>query len=465
MDSKTCPTTSTIKCPSSRRQRGCNTDPIKAYNRNSEECLKITKKRSRTSKSPYKGCRRRSSGPSSRAPAATSAQEYSNTTHSTGETQSLPGQSAGGVSVSKSQKNRHKKRSTKKRQWSPQSEEQAQTFRGSSSSTEDAGAPTPASNSNTSDAKERKREKSDSEESKRVTKRSRKTLSKCPSGDIPSSSVSAAYRDNIADFYAKYQEEDILGEGGFGSVYAGYRKEDNLPVAIKHIPQHSVKHTAVELEGKVVMVPMEVVLHLKLKPAEGESSAIISLHDWYSLDSELILVMERPVPCMDMIDYLNSRPSILQEHEAKEITRQLVDALIEVHSKGVFHRDIKLDNILMETGSEIPRVRLIDFGCGTFLLQGMYHSKQGTYSYTTPEWFKHGSYRAEPTTVWQVGMVLFGILHSYLPFKTRDDIISVIPKINKRLSYECRDFLQGCLKKSPEGRTSLEGLKRHPWLV
>ncbi len=59
------------------------------------------------------------------------------------------------------------------------------------------------------------------------------------------------------------------------------------------------------------------------------------------------------------------------------ITKQLVDALIEVHSRGVFHRDIKLDNILIETSSDVPRVRLIDFGCGTFLSEGTYIAEHG----------------------------------------------------------------------------------------
>ncbi|KAI4829314.1 hypothetical protein KUCAC02_023360 [Chaenocephalus aceratus] len=466
MDSKTWPTITTVQGPSSRRQQVWrNTDPTKASNRDSEEGLKRTKERSRASPSPSRGRRHRSSGPSSRAPVATCAQEFTGTPHSTGETQSLSGQSGGPVSIGKKKRKKRKRRSTKKRQPTPQSEEQAQTFRGSSSSTEVAGASTPASISITSDAKDRKRGKRNSEESQRSTKRSRKTLSKTSSSDNTSSSVSAVCRDSIADFHAKYQEEDLLGTGGYGSVYAGYRKEDNLPVAIKHISQHGVKHTAVELEGKILMVPMEVVLLLKLRPAAGESSAAITLLDWYNLDLELILVLERPVPCMDMIDYLNSRQSSPKEHEAKTITRQLVDAVIEVHSKGVFHRDIKLDNILMETSSDVPRVRLIDFGCGTFVSQGTYHSENGTYIYATPEWFMCGSYRAEPTTVWQIGVVLFVILHSCLPFNTSDEIINVIPDLRKGLSYECRDFLQGCLDKSPEGRLSLDSLKQHPWLV
>ena len=59
----------------------------------------------------------------------------------------------------------------------------------------------------------------------------------------------------------------------------------------------------------------------------------------------------------------------------------------------------------------------------------------GTYIYATPEWFMRGSYRAEPTTVWQIGVVLFVILHSCLPFNTSDEIINVIPDLRKGLSY------------------------------
>ncbi len=53
-----------------------------------------------------------------------------------------------------------------------------------------------------------------------------------------------------------------------------------------------------------------------VKSAAG-TGATLTLLDWYDLDYELILVLERPVPCVDLIDYMDSRGSTLQEHEAK----------------------------------------------------------------------------------------------------------------------------------------------------
>lgn len=201
------------------------------------------------------------------------------------------------------------------------------------------------------------------------------------------------------------------------------------------------------------------------------------------------------------------------------IIKQLVNALIEIHSRGVFHRDIKLENILIETGSEAPRIWVIDFGCATFLSDGKDTTVQGWFSvlgctpmrqsnafslhavvclsgtlaYTSPEWFQNRCYHAEPTTVWQIGVVMYRILHKALPFQDKFDIICNKPPINDCLSLgmankevyvftcyratqyfclhvvlffflECHDFLRSCLNKTPEERPTLEDLKKHSWL-
>lgn len=142
------------------------------------------------------------------------------------------------------------------------------------------------------------------------------------------------------------------------------------------------------------------------------------------------------------------------------IIKQLVNALIEIHSRGVFHRDIKLENILIETGCEAPRIWVIDFGCATFLSDGKDTTVQGWFSdlgctllgqsntfslravvclsgtlaYTSPEWFQNRCYHAEPTTVWQIGVVMYRILHKALPFQDKFDIICNKPPINDCLS-------------------------------
>ncbi|XP_053187131.1 serine/threonine-protein kinase pim-3-like, partial [Scomber japonicus] len=213
-------------------------------------------------------------------------------------------------------------------------------------------------------------------------------------------------------------------------------------------------------------IPLEVALLTAVGAGPNSTSCNVTplLLDWYDLDDELIMVLERPVPCMDLIDYIDQMDTLIDEQEVLPLQRQLVNAALEMHSKGVFHRDIKLDNVLIETGSDVPRLRFIDFGCGTTEIDAVHTVEQGTLSYTSPEWFRLRRYMAGPTTVWQMGVVLYGLLHLRLPFGNPREIIYCNPLIRADLSNECKDFLRRCLAKRPEDRLPLETLPDHPWL-
>ncbi|CAG5869213.1 unnamed protein product, partial [Menidia menidia] len=171
-----------------------------------------------------------------------------------------------------------------------------------------------------------------------------------------------------AAFEAKYVEESPLGEGGCGSVFAGHRKADNMPVAIKHIPKDKVYCKHKDTDGRLLSVEVAVMQKLGMTdPASVGSSAPVSLLDWYDFQQELILVLERPMPAEDLSSYIEKNGGSLEEEEAKVILKQLVDAAIHLKEKSIFHRDIKVENILIETSTDVPRVRLIDFGLSCFV--------------------------------------------------------------------------------------------------
>ncbi|CAJ1051898.1 serine/threonine-protein kinase pim-1-like isoform X2 [Xyrichtys novacula] len=283
-------------------------------------------------------------------------------------------------------------------------------------------------------------------------------------GNLHVSSAEIFYSNTSAALHAKYTERDLLGVGGYGAVYDGFRNEDNLPVAIKHIPQSRVKRISIN-EENIDSVPLEVVIMQKVQSGTPGTSAVVALLDWYDLEEELILVLERPVPCMDLFDYVLRTESHITESEEIILTKQLVDALIEIHSRGVFHNDIKLDNFLIEYGSAVPRVRLIDFGCSTFLTEGTYHSRQGTSVFSSPEWFITKSYRAEPATVWQLGVAVYTMVHGCYPFDTTEEVIYNELHVDRKLSNNCKDFLFKSLSKNPETRATLAALRDHPWLA
>ncbi|XP_035494119.2 serine/threonine-protein kinase pim-1-like isoform X3 [Scophthalmus maximus] len=268
-----------------------------------------------------------------------------------------------------------------------------------------------------------------------------------------------------ANFKAKYKKQRKLGEGGCGSVFAGYRKEDNLPVAIKHIPEKNITRKPVGPNGK--MMPMEVAIMLKLagrKKGSVGASAPVSLLDWYDLGQELILVLERPFPSEDLSTYIFENGGSLQEKEAMDILKQLVDAAIGLQDRKVFHRDIKSENILIEMSSSVQRVRLIDFGLSCIVKKNsVYRTFSGTQYHTPPEWCSCSTYRAGPTTVWQLGIVLYEMLHLDTLFETKSFLNDEL-EISSELTTDCKDFLQLCLETVPQQRPTLMKLKHHPWL-
>ncbi|XP_029905512.1 serine/threonine-protein kinase pim-2-like [Myripristis murdjan] len=269
-----------------------------------------------------------------------------------------------------------------------------------------------------------------------------------------------------AEFQARYLQTQPLGKGGFGSVFAGFRIADYLPVALKHISREKVICTPKLLNGKLYQFPLEVELLFQAGAGAGPSgsSAAVTLLDWFYMEQQLILVMERPFPSVDLHHYLAAQGGFVDENQAKLLMRQLVDAAIEIHTKGVFHRDLKPRNILMDIRSQLPCVRLIDFGCGSTLHEGFYTEYSGTFYYTPPEWFRFRRCSAGPTTVWQLGVVLFEMLFSHRPFKTESQIIHSHLVFGDEVSQECQHFLSQCLAKSPECRPTLEQLRLHPWL-
>lgn len=92
---------------------------------------------------------------------------------------------------------------------------------------------------------------------------------------------------------------------------------------------------------------------------------IIKLLDWEEDADHYVMVMECPVPCVDLFSFVDHHGGSLDEGTARDIMRQVIDAAKTCCVRGVFHRDIKLENLLVNQGT--MEVKLIDFGCGALM--------------------------------------------------------------------------------------------------
>lgn len=116
---------------------------------------------------------------------------------------------------------------------------------------------------------------------------------------------------------------------------------------------------------------MEVHLHRFL-----DHPNVIKLYDFFEHAQAYVMVLERPMYHKDLFDYISEKRR-LDEKEARSIFRQVVEAVIHCESKGIFHRDIKDENILLDTMS--GQVKLLDFGSGTVLENTLYTDYEGKF--------------------------------------------------------------------------------------
>ena len=168
--------------------------------------------------------------------------------------------------------------------------------------------------------------------------------------------------------------------------------------------------------------------------------------------------------------YLKMKPNRqMPELEAKFLWRQVVSAIYYCHQRNVTHRDIKLENILLDETKTVAK--LIDFGFSTCIP----HERKvkifcGTPSYMAPEIVSKIEYSGPPADIWALGVLMFALLCGKFPFRGTNDkeLYSNICKqelaFPEHVSRGARHFLQKLFNKNPDARPSSKEILRDPYL-
>merc|ERR1711963_925076 len=147
-------------------------------------------------------------------------------------------------------------------------------------------------------------------------------------------------------------------------------------------------------------------------------SGVIKLIEYIDTEPEYIIIMEHmPGEVMDLWEW-HSKIGPFDETITKVMFTQILKIIIDVTEAGIFHGDIKEENILINT--ETNEIKIIDFGLSKYISEEPYTTfTMGSSPFGTPEWITTKSYMANDATVWGMGLLLFSMLHEDLPFKNR----------------------------------------------
>jgi len=275
------------------------------------------------------------------------------------------------------------------------------------------------------------------------------TMKKCGEG---SKKMPEGFRRSLEQ---TYKVGRLLGKGGFGTVYCGIRLKDGLLVAIKHVAKSKIVDWE-KVGGR--QVPRELKLLLDVQEVEG----VIQLIDFFERRDSFIFVLHRPRYCKDLFDYITERGR-LDEIIAKSFLKQVVDTVLACHDRGVVHRDLKDENLVVDL--QTKQLKLIDFGSGARLKDDTYTDFDGTRVYAPPEWIRTSRYQAEPATVWSLGILLFDMVMGDIPFETDKDILAANLEFTREISADCEDLIRRCLCVRPHGRIKLKDIAAHAWFT
>lgn len=214
-----------------------------------------------------------------------------------------------------------------------------------------------------------------------------------------------SYNANIEDDYYLDREHE-LGKGGCGVVVVGEHKQTRGQYAIKIINKSTAERGRLDRELKLMK--------------DVDHANIVRLFSVYDTPSHMYFVMEL---CLGghLGNLLSRQPNkCVDEEWAKRLCRQLLSAVAHIHSRGIAHRDIKLQNILIDsTIDKYAQLKLIDFGYGSRFLGALpMKTKCGTPYTTAPEVIRECY--DQRCDVWSCGVVLYIMLCGRRPFEAID---------------------------------------------
>ena len=262
-----------------------------------------------------------------------------------------------------------------------------------------------------------------------------------------------------------YKISNKIGSGSFGRVYKIIFLPLNEERAIKIISKETLQYPD---DDKKFLKEIEILSQI-------DHPNIIKVFEYYQ-DSNYFYIITELCKGGELYDQFKEI-NYFSEKDVAYIIKQLLSAIMYLHSKNIVHRDLKPENILLENKNDKLNffIKLIDFGTADYFDKSkkLMTLNVGTSYYIAPEVLKK-SYDNK-CDIWSCGVILFILLTGYPPFNGINEseimktIISGKYKLDtrewKNISEEAKDLTKRMLEYDHNKRYSAEEAWNHPWIT
>ncbi|CUG85102.1 protein kinase, putative, partial [Bodo saltans] len=301
-----------------------------------------------------------------------------------------------------------------------------------------------------------------------------------PSGPTATSSSSGAGEQPQQQLRVKVSHKAVIGKGSFGVVYQAMNLDTNHIIACKEICLVNKGANAHSSADQVKQIKQELAMlkqldHPNIVKCLGEDcdDKFLRIYMEYvtggSIDKFLRIYMEYVTG--GSISSILKMFGSLQEKQAAIFTHQMLEGLLYLHAKNICHRDLKGDNLLIDTRGVL---KLADFGTAKELASQATSTVAGTAYFMAPEVIQGVGHGVE-ADVWSVGCCVIEMITGKPPFfhlKNQYAIMMHVAENSKSLddvfpagvSPECTSFLKRCLIRNPHDRATVKELLKSRWI-
>ncbi|KAI9302327.1 kinase-like domain-containing protein [Cunninghamella echinulata] len=274
-----------------------------------------------------------------------------------------------------------------------------------------------------------------------------------------------------------YTLTDSLGKGSMGKVKLGVHNITGDKIAVKIVPRANLAQFKTGTSNKT---PKQIAKEYA-REENREMRTIREAHIMMLLRHPNIvglkdLVVAGPYFYI-LMDYVNGGQLLhyivkrqrLSERRARSFARQITSALDYMHRNSIVHRDLKIENILIDKSGR--KIKIIDFGLSNlFCPERQLTTYCGSLYFAAPELLRATPYKGPEVDVWSLGVVIYVMVTGSVPFDDKsmpglhDKIKRGEVNYPSHLSDECLDLLKRIFITDPAQRIYLSDIALHPWI-